>query len=284
MKYFLLLPLFFISFLSHSQTANLLLNQNQITDWSAYPIYDRLVEESDGVVQWKAEYRYLDSIDVYGITYLSDGLKINGFLAKPKQPGNYPCIIVNRGGKREFGAWVVAGGAITLGQLAKEGYVVIASQYRGNGGSEGQEEFGGADVNDVVILTDVLKEIEGADASRIGMYGWSRGGMMTYIALTKTDKIKDGGGWRCLGRLFFKYSGSTGDGNGCHGGTDPGLLRQQGRRINQTIRDPLAGKVFKGSTHSDPPRKCRLARQTGTKSEPGNGAGKAQSAISPDHL
>ena len=77
-----------------------------------------------------------------------------------------------------------------LGQLAKEGYVAIASQYRGNGGSEGQEEFGGAEVNDILRLIDVLAEVEGADTSRIGMYGWSRGGMMTYLALTKTNRIK----------------------------------------------------------------------------------------------
>jgi dipeptidyl aminopeptidase/acylaminoacyl peptidase len=29
-----------------------------------------------------------------------------------------------------------------------------------------------------------------ADTSRIGMFGWSRGGMMTYLALAKTTKIK----------------------------------------------------------------------------------------------
>ena len=28
------------------------------------------------------------------------------------------------------------------------------------------------------------------DSTRIGMYGWSRGGIMTYLALTKTNKIK----------------------------------------------------------------------------------------------
>ena len=31
-------------------------------------------------------------------TYLSDGLKVNGFLAQPKIKGQYPCIIWNRGG------------------------------------------------------------------------------------------------------------------------------------------------------------------------------------------
>ncbi|MBE7635160.1 prolyl oligopeptidase family serine peptidase [Tenacibaculum finnmarkense genomovar ulcerans] len=111
-------------------------------------------------------------------------------MVKPKKKGNYPCIIYNRGGNRDFSSLKIAHGAITLGQIAKEGYVVIASQYRGNGGSEGKEEFGGKDVNDITILPEVLKEIETADINRIGMYGWSRGGMMTYIALTKSDKIK----------------------------------------------------------------------------------------------
>jgi len=67
--------------------------------------------------------------------------------------------------------------------------VVVASQYRGNGGGEGKEEFGGADVDDVLNLVPLLESLPRADATRIGMYGWSRGGMMTYIALTKTDRI-----------------------------------------------------------------------------------------------
>jgi len=134
--------------------------------------------------------KLLDSIEIYEITYLSDGLKVKGLLVKPKEEGEYPCIIYNRGGNRDFGALNKKIGVWLLGKLAKEGYVIIASQYRGNGGGEGQEEFGGKEVNDVLVLTEVLKEIEGADTDRIGMYGWSRGGMMTYIALTKTDKIK----------------------------------------------------------------------------------------------
>ncbi|MEZ4800181.1 MAG: prolyl oligopeptidase family serine peptidase [Flavobacteriales bacterium] len=116
--------------------------------------------------------------------------------------GNYPCVIFNRGGNRDFGVFKIAHAAITLGEIAKEGYVVIASQYRGNAGSEGKEEFGGSDVNDIVILPKVLEEVEGADTSRIGMYGWSRGGMMTYIALTKMKNIKAaavGGAIRLLG-------------------------------------------------------------------------------------
>lgn len=173
-----------------AQEPGLLVQKSLISDWSEYPVYPQLTEDLDGNKVWKEEYRYLDSIDVYGITYMSDGLKVKGLLAMPKEEGIYPCIIFNRGGNRDFGSLKVAHGATLLGQMASRGYVMIASQYRGNAGGEGAEEFGGKDVNDVINLIDVLGEIQGADTSRIGMFGWSRGGMMTYIALTKTDKIK----------------------------------------------------------------------------------------------
>ena len=174
----------------NAQESKLLLNRKLVSNLSESPIYSRLTEEVNGKIKWKEKFKYLENIEIFRITYLSDGLKINGFLVKPKKKGKYPCIIYNRGGSREFGSLRPAHGAITLGQIAKEGYVVIASNYRGNGGSEGMEEFGGKDVNDVTVLPEVLKEIAAADINRIGMYGWSRGGLMTYIALTKTKKIK----------------------------------------------------------------------------------------------
>ncbi len=190
MKYFKVLILLLIFTSAKAQEKKLLLSQ-KIISLSETPIYSRITEDIDSQVELKKQFKYLDSIEIYSITYLSDGLKIKGLLVKPKkQKKKYPCIIYNRGGNRELGVLKIAHGVTILGQIAKEGYVVIASQYRGNGGSEGQEEFGGQDVNDVLILTDVLKEIEEADTAKIGMYGWSRGGMMTYIALTKTEDIK----------------------------------------------------------------------------------------------
>jgi dipeptidyl aminopeptidase/acylaminoacyl peptidase len=190
MKYIKLILITLLFSNCQGQSNELLISKRLISDWSKYPIYPRLVEDENGEKEWKKAYKYLDSIDVYGITYLSDGLKINGLMVTPKKPGKYPCVIYNRGGNRELGSLEDTHGALRLGKVAKEGYVVIASQYRGNGGSEGQEEFGGKDIDDVLILTEVLNEVERADTKKIGMYGWSRGGMMTYIALTKTDKIK----------------------------------------------------------------------------------------------
>ncbi len=171
------------------EEADLLLDKEIIQDWSEYPIYSMIIDES-AKNQWKNEFKYLDSIELSWITYNSDGLKIKGMMARPKKDGKYPCIIYNRGGNRDFGALKVDQRSLNLAKLASHGYIVIASQYRGNGGSEGQEEFGGKDVNDVLNLMDVLGEIEEADTTRVGMYGWSRGGMMTYLALSKSNKIK----------------------------------------------------------------------------------------------
>ena len=132
----------------------------------------------------------LDRTEVREITYLSDGLKVKGFLVAPRKSGKYPCIIYNRGGHRDYGVITLSNQIPILARLASWGYVVVASQYRGNGGSEGREDFGGRDVQDVLNLIPLLAGLPQADASRIGMYGWSRGGMMTYLALAKTDKIR----------------------------------------------------------------------------------------------
>lgn len=111
-------------------------------------------------------------------------------MAVPKKAGKYPCIIFNRGGNRQFGALNPISILRFLGQVSSWGYVVIGSQYRGNDGGEGKEEFGGADVNDVLNLIPCLQNIGKADTSRLGMFGWSRGGMETYLALTKTCRMK----------------------------------------------------------------------------------------------
>ena len=132
----------------------------------------------------------LKAIDFSRITYLSDGLKVTAYVAEPKAKGKYPCIVSNRGGNRDFSQWEPLNIGFFLGRMASWGYVVIASQYRGNDGGEGREEFGGKDVNDVLNLIPALSQLPNADTSRIGIEGTSRGGMMTYLALKATCRFK----------------------------------------------------------------------------------------------
>ena len=183
------LLLLFVVTLGFGQTQKLLIKKKTIDDWSKYPISKRIIDTTSADKKFKKRFEYLNNLDISFITYLSDGLKINGLLLEPKEKGNYPCVIFNRGGSGNFGK-LTAFDAVILSKIAKEGYIVIASQYRGNGGSEGKEEMGGKDLNDVLVLPEVLKEVENADTNNIGMYGWSRGGMMTYLALTKMKNIK----------------------------------------------------------------------------------------------
>jgi len=136
-----------------------------------------------------AEKPIFENTKIKKITYLSDNLKIKGFVAMPKKAGKFPVIIYNRGGNREFGQ-LNEFELYFMAKFADWGYVVIGSQYRGCCGSEGKDEFGGKDLNDVLNLIPALNDIPEADAGRIGMWGWSRGGMMTFLALTQTDKIR----------------------------------------------------------------------------------------------
>lgn len=132
----------------------------------------------------------IQQVEAREITYLSDGLKVKGFLLAPKKDGRYPVVIFNRGGCKDFGALTRAFVARWLSVFASWGYVVVASQYRGNGGSEGKDQLGGGDVNDVINLLPLIDSLPNADPSRIGMWGGSRGGLMTYLVLTRTDRIR----------------------------------------------------------------------------------------------
>ena len=60
------------------------------------------------------------------ITYLSDGLKVKGYLAVPKTGGKYPAVILNRGGNREFSAWTHRSFDFEAALLVNAGYVVVA--------------------------------------------------------------------------------------------------------------------------------------------------------------
>jgi len=130
------------------------------------------------------------AVNLYKIQYLSDGLLIQGYLAIPKQSGKFPVIIYNRGGNRNFGELNDYSASILLNRLASWGYVVVASNYRGSSNSEGMEEFGGQDVNDILNLIPLVENLNEADTERMGIYGHSRGGMMTYLTLAKTCKFK----------------------------------------------------------------------------------------------
>jgi dienelactone hydrolase len=134
--------------------------------------------------------RFKEEIEFIKIRYMSDRLKVAGFILRPKSLDDkkLPTIIYNRGGNQDI-ELIDFEKLYSFFNLVLQGYILVASQYRGCGSSEGHDEIGGSDVNDVINLIPLIESLPYADATRIGMYGWSRGGVMTYIALTKTDRI-----------------------------------------------------------------------------------------------
>lgn len=124
------------------------------------------------------------------ITYLSDGLRVAGFVVAPRHRNSAarPLLIFNRGGNRGFGQLVFAD-LVNFARWAQEGFVVLASQYRGGPGSEGSDEYGGADVDDVMNLFSVARDLGDIDMRNVFMEGVSRGGLMTYLALRRGAQV-----------------------------------------------------------------------------------------------
>lgn len=154
-------------------------------------LFTKELEQLVGPIIAKVAKKNAKNIFVYRIIYRSQGHKVVGFIAEPRNGKNLPCIIYNRGGSGEFGALKIGMFFFRLpAELALHGYVVIASQYSGNAGSEGKDEMGGSDIEDVLVLQKILKKYSRANAEKIGMYGPSRGGTMTYLSLAKVKWIK----------------------------------------------------------------------------------------------
>lgn len=119
------------------------------------------------------------------IAYRSDGLRVTGIEVLPEFAAGEtgPLIIYNRGGSGEYGALSPGQISMFMVPLALEMRAgVLASNYRGNSGGEGEDEFGGAEVNDVLRLIEIGREQPWWDGKNVFLIGWSRGGMMGYLA------------------------------------------------------------------------------------------------------
>lgn len=137
----------------------------------------------------------------YYVSYLSEGLKIYALMTVPageKPPTGWPVIIFNHGfippdvyvSTERYIAYVDL--------IARSGYIVLRSDYRGHGNSEG--EAGGAYSRpdytvDVLNAVASMKRHPDADPNRMGMWGHSMGGYITLRSMVITQDIKAGVIW-----------------------------------------------------------------------------------------
>ncbi len=130
-------------------------------------------------------------IECLKVKYISDGLKVTGYIVKPTDTigKKYPVFVFvpgyNPGGQiRPFNIFNF------YGRVKTQGVVVLFPAFRGNDGGEGRDEFGGADVNDVLNLVTLAKSQAYMDPHRMVLYGAGRGGMMIYLALAKGMMVR----------------------------------------------------------------------------------------------
>lgn len=139
---------------------------------------------------WVKKFRRNEGMESYRIEYMSDACRVAGLYLKAKS-GNEkkPVVLFNRGGRGRYGMINVLTINNLLMPLVERDYVVLASQYRGVDGGQGEDEFGGAEVQDIVALYELATQLPEWDGKNIYMFGWSRGGMMTLLALKAGVKV-----------------------------------------------------------------------------------------------
>ncbi|MFX3675048.1 MAG: alpha/beta hydrolase family protein [Paenisporosarcina sp.] len=116
------------------------------------------------------------------IIYWSNGYRVKGLLAEPKEKGTYEGILYLRGGMQSIGMVRPS----RIAQFATQGFVVFAPYYRGNRGGEGRDEFAGDDRYDAVYAVDVLKKY--IQRPRVHLFSFSRGGIMAlWTAVIRHD-------------------------------------------------------------------------------------------------
>lgn len=113
------------------------------------------------------------------VTYLVDQLKVKGLMLRPKEKVER-IVIYLRGGKGKVGR--VRTGRLL--QFANQHTLVFGPYYRGNNGSEGRDEFAGADLKDVTTSMDILHALY-PDA-HMHLIGFSRGGLQGLLTFQHT--------------------------------------------------------------------------------------------------
>lgn len=138
----------------------------------------------------------IDWAEVEGIESVSDdGVTVGSMLYKPpgyREGVAYPTIVYVHGGPVAQDGFEFD---VTSQVLAAQGYVVVNPNYRGSSG-RGREfsraiyaDWGKLEIQDIHSVVDRLVEEGIADPERLGIGGWSYGGMNTNYAIATDTRF-----------------------------------------------------------------------------------------------
>ena len=123
----------------------------------------------------------------YHVTYSSGSLTISGIMNVPRSPGRHPALVLNHG---YIDPAVYTNGRGLMREqdyLARRGYVVLHTDYRNHAQSSDDPR---SEVNlrmgyteDVINAVLALKASPYVDPQRVGLFGRSMGGGITYNVL-----------------------------------------------------------------------------------------------------
>jgi dipeptidyl aminopeptidase/acylaminoacyl peptidase len=137
----------------------------------------------------------------YIASYQSEGLTIYALLTIPKgekPPNGWPVIIFNHGYIAPDEYRTTERYVAYVDWLARSGYIVFRSDYRGHANSEGEANgaYGSPDYTvDVLNAVASMAQFPDADPNRIGMWGHSMGGYITLRSMVIDENIKVGVIW-----------------------------------------------------------------------------------------
>ena len=137
------------------------------------------------------------------VFYSSGRLRIQAYLYKPVSEGPFPVVIYNHG-SRQLRERVSVPFAYIGSMLAASGYLVLVPERRGYGLSDGPtfSEVVGEDrgprfvtrvqeeTDDVLAAAEFVKTLPYADTTRMGVMGWSFGGIVSVFAASRSSTFR----------------------------------------------------------------------------------------------
>jgi dipeptidyl aminopeptidase/acylaminoacyl peptidase len=129
-------------------------------------------------------------------TTAKDGTEVHGLIVKPITflPGRrYPALLRIHGGPngQDSNAW-----SFERELFAANGYVVVNVNYRGSNGRGNAyqkaifADWGNKEVVDLLAAMDYVQTLDYVDSSRLGIGGWSYGGILTNYTIASDGRFK----------------------------------------------------------------------------------------------
>jgi dipeptidyl aminopeptidase/acylaminoacyl peptidase len=141
-----------------------------------------------------------------------DGTEVEGLLTKPVgyEAGKKAPFLLNPHGGPTGASLNNFSGTVQV--LAANGFAVLQPNFRGSTGKglafaqANKNTWGKGDYEDCMTGVDAMIASGVADPNRLGAFGWSYGGYMTFWILTQTDRFKAVSPGAAISNIYSMYS------------------------------------------------------------------------------